>query len=173
MPKVYKVKEQAVDGSYILYHSSADIVAFDKTGSQNLDTNNVQDAIKLVNNKAESKVSQTEFNASNTEINEKIENVKGTAEACANTLTLTATINASGFRGSSVPYIATVPVEGILETDNPMIGAIYDGDVSTNLNRQEAWSQVQRITCTNGSIKVYCFEEKPTVDIPIQLKIVR
>ena len=37
----------------------------------------------------------------------------------------------------------------------------------------EAWALVGRITTAAGKITAYCYEEKPTTNIPIILKVVR
>lgn len=45
------------------------------------------------------------------------------------------------------------------------------GDTGTALT--EAWNLVGRVTANAGSITAYCYEEKPTVDISLILKVVR
>lgn len=145
MPSLYKVREQTSAGDILLYHSSADIVALDESKVPGLG-NNLEKAMKTLNNKAEGK---------------------------ANTTTLTVTINASAFEGGTSPYKQTILLDGITETDNPIAGVTYDEDVEIALKQREAWGNVSRIKCNNGSITVFCYEDKPTVDIPIQLKIVR
>lgn len=44
---------------------------------------------------------------------------------------------------------------------------------STALSQLESWSCVSKIETAAGSITATCFEEKPTIDLPIQLKVVR
>ena len=145
MPNLYKVREQSPSGDIFLYHSSADIVMLDETEVKGLG-DNVESALKSLNDKAEGK---------------------------ANTTTLKATIKASAFLGGNSPFKQTIEVKGILESDNPIAGVVYDDDTEVALRQREAWGNVQRITCGNDSITVYCFEEKPTTDIPIQLKVIR
>ena len=148
MSEVLKVREHTYDGKILLYHSSADIVALDSDELVGLEeADNVGEAIKLLNNKAEGK---------------------------ANTITLQTTIVASAFEGGKAPFEQTIQLEGIYETDNPVVGVLVDAnDVSLALRQQEAWGSIHRISCRDGEILVQCFEEKPTTDIPIQLKIIR
>lgn len=92
----------------------------------------------------------------------------------ATTASYTATFPSSGW-SSSAPYTQTVNVDGILATDDPIV----DIDMSSATNADdwalltEAWNFVGRITANQGSVTMYCYEEKPTVDITIFLKVVR
>ena len=145
MPNLYKVREQTASGDVILYHSSADIVMLDENKVHGLG-DNLETAMKTLNDKAEGK---------------------------ANTTTLKATIKASAFTGGTSPYKQTISVKGILDTDNPIAGVLYDEDTEIALKQREAWGNVSRIKCNKDSITVYCYEDKPTTDVPIQLKVVR
>lgn len=92
----------------------------------------------------------------------------------ASTARYQATLIASGW-SSKVPYTQTVNVEGILLTDDPFVdvdmGDVTSGDSGMTL--LEAWSFVGRVTANEGNITAYCYDEKPTVDIPLVLKVVR
>lgn len=145
MPNVYKVREHLPSGDILLYHSSADVVALDETKVTGLG-DNLETAVSILNDKAEGK---------------------------ADTTTLKATILASAFEETTAPYTQKIKVEGILETDNPVVGVVFDDSTSLALKQRDAWGSVHRITCTDDEITVYCFEDKPLVDIPIQLKIIR
>lgn len=146
MPTTYKVKEEDNEGNSYLYHSSADIVAFDSSKIPNFDADNTQTAIEALNLKTEAK---------------------------ANTITLITTIKASAFEGDSSPYTQTIRVDGIKESDNPIAGVIFDDNITVAVLQQDGWSYISRITCADDTITVYCFGDKPNIDLPIQLKIVR
>lgn len=89
----------------------------------------------------------------------------------ASTITYNATIGTS-WSGSG-PYTQTLPVSGILSSDNPIIDVVLSDDTASSKTILKNWSNVSRIVTNNGSITVYCYDTKPTVSIPIQLKIVR
>lgn len=74
--------------------------------------------------------------------------------------------------GSSAPFSKTQTVTGILATDTPIVDVVMSGTYATDEARQEAWSNIYRITTANNSITLYA-KEKPTVNLPIQLKVVR
>ena len=85
----------------------------------------------------------------------------------------TATLSASGW-SSTAPYSQTVNVNGILETDNPFIDLDMSDASSNNAeDYQEAWMCIGRMVAQNGSIKAYCYTDKPEVNIKIIIKVVR
>lgn len=82
------------------------------------------------------------------------------------------TLSSSGW-SSSVPYTQTVSIQGILATDVPVVDVVLSSTTSTAKSQLEAWSCVSKIETAAGSITATCLEELPTIDIPIQLKVVR
>lgn len=84
---------------------------------------------------------------------------------------LTATLDTT-WSGTSAPYTKTVSVSGILATDTPIIDVVMSGIYSTDEARTEAWGYIYRAVTANGSITFYA-TEKPTVSLPIQIKVVR
>ena len=146
MPKVYKVTQEDSAGNIIMYQGAADIIDYDDSNAVNLTSDNAQDAITKVNNKVEAK---------------------------ASTLTLTTTIVASAFVGSTAPYTQRIELDKVKSTDNPLVGVIFSNNTETALAQQDSWSSVSRIQTGDGFIIVSCYEDKPTVNIPIQIKIVR
>ena len=146
MPKVYKVSMEDSEGNHIMYESDADIVNYDDSNATGLTSKNVQDALTKVNNKAEAK---------------------------ASTLTLTTTIVASAFQGNTAPYTQKIQLPEIKATDNPLVGVVFSDIPATALDQQDSWSSVSRIQTGDGYILVSCYEDKPSVNIPIQVKIVR
>lgn len=74
--------------------------------------------------------------------------------------------------GSEFPYTNTVPVDGLLEADTPIV----DIDLSDDSNAAiliDSWARVGRVVATEGAVTAYCYTDVPLVDIPIQLKVVR
>ncbi len=82
------------------------------------------------------------------------------------------TLLSSGW-SSSAPYTQTVSIQGILATDTPIADVVLDQSTPTALTQIEAWMSVSKIETADGSITATCFEELPTIDITIQLKVVR
>lgn len=90
----------------------------------------------------------------------------------ATTALYTGTLLSSGW-SSSAPYTQTVSIQGMLATDVPIVDVVLSSTTSTAISQTEAWSCVSKIETAAGSIIATCLEEKPTIDIPIQLKVVR
>ena len=84
---------------------------------------------------------------------------------------LTTTLNTT-WQGSKAPYTKTQTVNGLLATDTPIVDVVMSGNFETDEARIEAWGYVYRITTADNAITLYA-TEKPTVSLPIQLKVVR
>jgi hypothetical protein len=89
----------------------------------------------------------------------------------ATTASYTGTLTANGW-SSSAPYTQTISVSGILATDTPFVD-VYLESASDGASIIEAWAVVSRVSTANNSVTAYCYEEKPTINIPIILKVVR
>lgn len=89
----------------------------------------------------------------------------------AKDVVLTATLDTT-WSGTSAPYTKTVSVSGILSTDTPIIDVVMSGTYATDEARSEAWGYIYRAVTANDSITFYAME-KPTVSLPIQIKVVR
>ena len=92
----------------------------------------------------------------------------GKATAALYALTLLST----GWTGDAVPYAQEVAVTGITAADTPLVDIVQTGTEATDEPMREAWGVVTRIVAGAGKITAYA-SEKPTVNIPIQLKVVR
>ena len=73
---------------------------------------------------------------------------------------------------TSPPYTKTVTVNGILASDTPIVDVVMSGTYATDEARIEQWGYVYRITTGDNSITAYA-TDKPTVELPIQIKVVR
>lgn len=83
-----------------------------------------------------------------------------------------ATLLSSGW-SSSAPYTQTLSIQGILSTDIPVVDVVLSSTTSTAVSQLEAWGYVSKIETAANSITATCLKEKPTINIPIQLKVVR
>lgn len=92
----------------------------------------------------------------------------GKATAALYTLTLPST----GWTGDAAPYAQEVTVTGITAADTPLVDIVQTGTEATDEPMREAWGVVTRIVTGAGKITAYA-SEKPTVNIPIQLKVVK
>lgn len=85
----------------------------------------------------------------------------------------TGTLTTSGW-SSSAPYTQSVTISGILATDTPVIDLNMSSATTSNAaDLQAAWACVGRIVTAANKITAYCYEEKPTVALPLNILVVR
>lgn len=85
----------------------------------------------------------------------------------------TATLTAAGWTGDAAPYTQTVTMEGIQASDAPHVAPVYSDALATKIAEKEAWAMVCEAEAAAGALAFTCFEEKPGVDITIQIEVVR
>lgn len=85
----------------------------------------------------------------------------------------TVTLTVSQWAESVAPYTQTISLDGILDTDNPHYCVVYSGTTENKLAQKEAFSFVDELVTSNGSLTFTCLEAKPTVDLDIQLEVNR
>ena len=83
------------------------------------------------------------------------------------TATITTTWSGSG------PYTQSVTISGILASDMPHITPVYSSNNDIALAQKEAWAMVTRATAGANQITFICFEDKPAVEVPIQIEVIR
>lgn len=84
----------------------------------------------------------------------------------------TATLTASGW-SSAAPYQQTISVPGILASDEPIVDCVLSDDASASGTVLSNWGCVSRITTAADSITAYCYDAKPTGNLPVKMKVVR
>lgn len=96
---------------------------------------------------------------------------RGYLESYVNSKHLSATVTLSaGNWSETAPYTQTVALEGILATDCPHFGVLYSDAWEAE---KEAFALVDDLDTADGSVTFTCFEDKPEVNIPIQLEVNR
>lgn len=85
----------------------------------------------------------------------------------------TATLKASDW-SDSAPFTQTVTVDGIRAYDNPIVdinmSVATDGNSSDLLG---AWMLIGRVSTSDNSVTVYCYEEKPEMDLSVNLMVIK
>ena len=76
----------------------------------------------------------------------------------------------TNWSGSTAPYTQTIAISGITTDDTPHITPIYGDNTE---NEMQAWSLVTRATTANGSITFYCYGDKPTISLNLQIEVIK
>ena len=75
---------------------------------------------------------------------------------------------------STAPYTVTVQnVEGILASDTPHYSVVYSSDAETRLKEKEAFAMIDDLETGKNKLIFTCFEERPEVNLTIQLEVNR
>jgi hypothetical protein len=82
------------------------------------------------------------------------------------------TLAANGWSGSG-PFTQKVNVSGVLASDRVHYGVVYSRNAQTALAEKEAFALVDDLDSAAGSVTFTCFEEKPEVDLTVQLEVNR
>lgn len=88
-----------------------------------------------------------------------------------NSKTLTATLSTS-WSGSG-PYTQQVAVSGLTAGDAPLADVVLTGQAATDRPRLEAWGMVSRLVTGSGTLTATCYDEKPTVALPLRLILLK
>ena len=71
------------------------------------------------------------------------------------------------------PYTKQVAVEGLSASHEPLADVVLTGTVDTDRARLQAWGLVGRLWTEEGVLQAVCDDKKPTVELPLKLRIVR
>lgn len=81
-----------------------------------------------------------------------------------------------GSWSSTVPYTQTVSIASVLATDTPVLQGGPDpnawGAATPELVKaaKKAWGYVDRVSCGNGTLTLYCYRGKPAADFWVAIK---
>lgn len=96
------------------------------------------------------------------------------SKAGSKKFTFEATLNKASWATTSggAPFSQSV-VLNVFESDAPHVALVHDEDVATAKAQEEAWGCVSRGVATNGAIVFTCYEERPEVDLTLQIEVNR
>lgn len=103
------------------------------------------------------------------------EYAKEYAERYADSLTFSRNVvlTAANWVGDKAPYTQTINVDGIEEEDTPHYGPVYSAEQEVRLAEKEAFSMVDDLDTAKNTVVFTCFEDKPEVDLTIQMEVNR
>lgn len=160
----------------VYFHTSSDIVYFNKRKAIGIDALNVQDAIVQLNERV------NEMIILNEDMHNTIETMKNSVIGVGNSLgekvtmfTEVSYIGKDKFTDTNgkAPYTQKLIVTGIKDTDEVFISIIQSAEYETAKKQISAYNCISRVVVNNGSISLICYEDKPSINIPVKLLIIR
>lgn len=86
----------------------------------------------------------------------------------------TVNVPASGWKESGAGgYTQGITVAGILPTDTPHYGVVLSGTTEDMIAQRDAFALIDDLDTANSVITLTCLEEKPEIDLTIQLEVNR
>lgn len=120
---------------------------------------------------------QNEIDALTTDVNTvsaNVDKVDAAVKAKPDVKDYTATLLADGW-SDTAPYTQSVSFGGTIQkADTEPILALDMSNATTDTaeDLQTAWSCVGRATAEGSTLTVYCYTDKPEIDIPVMMKVV-
>lgn len=86
---------------------------------------------------------------------------------------LSVNLPVSGWDASHMYPTQTATVPGMLASDTPLVDVVLSDTDNTANNQLYAYGCIGRIDAGNGQITVKCYEERPSIDLTLAMKVVR
>lgn len=74
---------------------------------------------------------------------------------------------------NSVPYLATIQINGILASDTPHVSPVFPESTEQAIALQKSFGRISTGEAMDGAISFKCFQEKPDLTISIQVEVNR
>lgn len=85
----------------------------------------------------------------------------------------TCTLTVAGWTGNDAPYTQTVNVTGLLSTDKPILDLSVSPTVATGVDEIDDWALISKAESGAGTLTFSCYEDKPTMELTVNVKVVR
>lgn len=72
----------------------------------------------------------------------------------------------------TAPYTQTVTVTGLAESASPIIDVVVSDEVETGASQIKQWAYISKASAAENSLTVSCYTKKPTIDLPILVKVI-
>lgn len=161
----------------IIYpHTSADVVYFNKRLAPGINSINMEQAMVELNQRVNDMIILNEDMQNQIkDMQDRVTNVKNVLGERITMFSLTSYIAKDKFEptNKSFPYTQRIQLTGVLETDEVLIGPVQSADYNVAQRQIEAYNCISRIIVNNGSISMLCYQDVPTINIPIKVVVLR
>lgn len=160
----------------VYFHTSSDIVYFNKRKATGIDALNVQDAIVQLNERVNEMIV----------LNEDMQNQVASMKDAVLTMndrfydnytgfTETSYINYAKFESTNgkAPYTLTLEVTGVKQDDLVIVSPSQSASTQVGKQQLESYNCISRVVVSDGKLSFICYDEKPTMNIPIIVLVLR
>ena len=102
---------------------------------------------------------------------------KGYVDSCIGdkTLSFEVTLNKNSWASTTgeAPYFQTIEKAEITANDKPHYSVVYSESLDTKKAEKEAFALIDDLDTVAGKLTFTCFEERPEVNLTIQLEVNR
>lgn len=81
-------------------------------------------------------------------------------------------LQAENWSSGSAPYTQTVSISGITAQLRPILDICVSGTASEGIEQIKQWNYISKAETGTGTITFYCYNNKPTVDLTVMVKVV-
>lgn len=173
---VLKVELSNKTKDIVYFHTSADIVYFNRRLTPGISGMTAEQAIVQLNERVNEmiilnedmenqiKKMQTEVGKIGDSLGEKV-----------TMFTLTSYINKDKFEATDggAPYTQNIVLTGVRCTDEVIVGPVQSANCEIAQEQLEAYNCISRQVTNDGSITLVCYQEIPKINIPIKVLVLR
>lgn len=161
----------------IIYpHTSADVVYFNKRLAPGIDHFNVEQALVQLNQRVNDMIILNEdMQGRIDDMWDEVEHVGDVLGERITMFSLTSYIAKDKFESTNgkFPYTQKIVLTGVQETDEVIIGPVQSADYTVAQRQIEAYNCISRIIVNNGSVSMLCYQDVPSINIPIKVVVLR
>lgn len=157
-------------------HTSADVVYFNKRLAPGIDSINMEQAMVQLNQRVNDMIVLNEDMENQIkEMRDRVIHVGDVLGERITMFSLTSYVSKDKFESTNgkFPYKQTIVLTGVRETDEVFVGPVQNGEYTVALKQIEAYNCISRIIANDGSISMLCYQDVPTINIPIRVVILR
>lgn len=160
----------------VYFHTTADIVYFNSRLTPGISGKTTESAIVQVNQRINEMILLNESMERQIKaINERVETVEGVVGQKVQMFAVSTYVNKDKFSPTNggVPYTQNIIVRGLKKTDEIVVGPVQSAEYKTAKKQLESYNCISRIITNDGYISMVCYEDIPSLHIPIRILVLR
>lgn len=160
----------------VYFHTTADIVYFNSRLTPGISGKTTESAIVQINQRINEMILLNESMERQIKtINERVETVEGVVGQKVQMFAVSTYVNKDKFEPTNggVPYTQNIVIRGLKKTDEIVVGPIQSAEYKTAKKQLESYNCISRIIANDGYISMVCYEDIPSLHIPIRILVLR